>query len=262
MTAERNPVAKALELVSWFADHADGNWGPRQIARELDTPPATTHRTLAALEAASFVTRDATGSYTAGPELHRIAQILAPSLSPVKLAHPYLKQLADHCEETVMLGRFDYDTRRMTFVDMIESTYPLRYIVALNDPMTVHSGATGLAMLAYLTNAERAAVYADGLQPVTPRTLTRRAELEARVTEIKARGYSITHGERIVGSVGMAAPVFDCADKLFGNVCVTIPEARFTDETEATITPLLLHAATEITRVFHDSGFATQRGQR
>jgi hypothetical protein len=48
---ERDPVGKALAVLSALADEPDGPWSVRGLARDLDTSPATVHRIFTTFEA-------------------------------------------------------------------------------------------------------------------------------------------------------------------------------------------------------------------
>jgi DNA-binding IclR family transcriptional regulator len=121
--------------------------------------------------------------------------------------------------------------------------------------MPIHSGATGLAIFASLPELERKAIYAAGLASLTDRTLVTVDDVEAALERIRARGFATTHGQRTVGAVGFAAPVFDAAGNVFGDVCVTIPEQRFAEPMTETIGAAVLATSKIVTRELHRAGF-------
>jgi DNA-binding IclR family transcriptional regulator len=135
----------------------------------------------------------------------------------------------------------------MMFTLMVESTHPLRYVIETHRWLPIYAGASGLAILAFLDDEERQEVVREtGLRPVTDRTITDATILEERVARIRQRGYAISRGERIPGAVGLAAPIFGSNQRVLGDVCVTIPEARFYETNEAWLGRRLMSCATTI----------------
>lgn len=260
---QREPVGRALDVLTWIANHPSGPLGVRQIARDIGTTPSTVHRILATFEERQMIGRAEDGQYVIGLELYRICESIAGDLSPTRIAMPSLEGLAQQCGETTLFGVYDARQRRMMFSARIESPHQLRYVVGLHQWLPVHSGATGLAILASLPPDERRAIYAEGLEPVTPATLVTPDEIEAELTRIRERGYANSVGQRTSGAVGFAAPVFDSENRVCGDVCVTIPEQRFeAGEFEASLVAQLKAASHDVTRAMHSAGYRSSRPTR
>ncbi|MGH3248361.1 MAG: IclR family transcriptional regulator [Trebonia sp.] len=255
MPGEREPAARAIDVLIWLADHTADTWGVRQVARAMNTSPSTIYRIFQIFESRDLVTKNEDGRYTPGLELYRICQVFSQRLSPVKIAKPHLEKLALACGETVLLAAYGARRGQMIVIDIIDAPHPLRWVVATNQWRTVHSGATGLAILAFLPEQERQAIYGKGLESFTEQTLVTADDLEAEIAQIRARGYAYSRGQRSKGAVGLGAPVYDAAGDVFGDVCVTIPEGRFDPSQEPRLGPLLVTAAASISADLHDAGF-------
>ena len=255
VTGAREPVDRALDVLVWLADHPGPSWSVRHVARELDTSPATIHRIFGLLERRNLLARDGSGRYSPGLELYRICQALAMQVSPTKLARADLEALAAQCGEAVLLAAYDAHRSEMMFLDMVQADHPLRYVIDLGRWIPLHAGATGLAILAYLPPSDRRRVYARGTPPVTSDTLTCPEAIETRLEAVRAAGYSITRGERTPGAVGIAAPIFDGAGDVYGDVCITIPTSRYDDSLEQNLVASLRQTCEAITRTFFESGF-------
>jgi DNA-binding IclR family transcriptional regulator len=215
-------------VVIWLADHTADTWGVRQVAREMNTSPST---------------------------IHRICQVFSHRLSPVKIARPHLERLAAACGETVLLAAYGFRRGQMIVVDMIDAPHPLRWVVGLNQWRAIHSGATGLAILAFLPEAEREAVYRKGLERFTEQTLATAEELEQEVARVRERGCAFSQGQRSKGAIGLGAPLFDAAGDVFGDVCITIPADRFDPAVEPKLGGQLVSVAADISADLRDSGF-------
>jgi IclR family transcriptional regulator, acetate operon repressor len=255
MPGEREPAARAIDVLIWLADHTADTWGVRQVAREMNTSPSTIYRIFQIFESRDLVTKNEDGKYTPGLELFRICQVFSQRLSPVKIAKPHLEKLALACGETVLLAAYGARRGQMIVIDIIDAPHPLRWVVATNQWRVVYSGATGLAILAFLPEDERQAIYDRGLERFTDRTLVTPESLEHEVATIRARGYAYSRGQRSRGAVGFGAPLFDAAGDVFGDVCITIPEGRFDPAQEPKLGSLLATAATDISADLRDAGF-------
>jgi DNA-binding IclR family transcriptional regulator len=246
-------VGRAIDVLLWLADHP-GPWGIRMIAREVGTSPATVHRIFRVFEGRGLLRKDADGVYSAGLERYRMAQEFAARLSPVRIARPHLEALVEKCGETALLGAYDVERCEMIFLDMVPAPHPLRYAINLNVWIPVHAGASGLAILAYLSDAERKAVYGHGLSAETTATLVVPDEVEAAVSLVRERGYALSRGERLVGAVGIAVPVFDCVGNVYGDISLTIPEQRYEDALERTLVSTLLQVGAQVTDDLRKAG--------
>lgn len=246
-TAERDPVGKAIAVLLALADEPDGPWSVRGLARGLDTSPATVHRIFTTLEQRDLLDRDGDGGYRPGPELFRLTGRLRDGYAPVRLARRHLETLARDSGEAVLLGAYEPNRLEMMFVDVVQAAHPLQYDVGLHTFIPVHSGATGLAILAFLTAAERQAVYDTGLPPLTNATITSAAALEEECARIRERGFAVSVAQRLSGAAAVAAPVFDATGVVLGDVSVTVPEQRFAPEMEAPFAERVTAAAAAVT---------------
>jgi IclR family acetate operon transcriptional repressor len=245
--AEREPVRRALELLLLMAESPQESWGVRQLAEAADHPVSSLHRTLSALVVADFVENEG-GRYRLGSEAERFSHLMNSRISLPQIAQKYLEDLVADCNESALLGVYDSSQRQMRFVISIESSNPLRYVVPLNVWGPVHAGSSGCAILAFLPEEEQRAILSEPLEALTPKTKTRRKLLAATLAKIKEDGYAISFGERIVGAVGIAAPIFDRSGAVCGDVCVTTPEQRFNKAFGERVTGLVVRCAKEIGR--------------
>lgn len=253
--AEREPVGRAIDVLSWLATHPQPSWSIRQVARALDMSPTTIHRIFGIFENRKILEKDGEGGYLTGIKLFSICHSFTEHMSPIRIVRPHLEALSAECDETAILGTYDAKRGEMMFIDVAQAPHPVQYLSKLNEWIPIHSGATGLAILAFLPEAERKAIYARGLSSVTDRTLVNEKEIEAVVAAVRARGYACTHGQRTIGAVGIAAPIFDSNDHVCGDVCVTIPEQRFTDSMMPTVGAAVLSTSKIVTGELQRAGY-------
>jgi IclR family acetate operon transcriptional repressor len=135
----------------------------------------------------------------------------------------------------------------MMFVAAVNSSHPLRYVVPINEWIPVYAGASGLAIMAFLPPEERRAIIArTKLAPVTERTITDPMVLEKELARIRARGYAYSRGQRTVGAVGIAAPIWGPDGRVMGDLTVSVPEPRFDERKLPAFARLAIHHAQRI----------------
>jgi IclR family acetate operon transcriptional repressor len=258
VNAAREPVARALDVLAWIADHRAEPLVVRKIARDLDTSPSTIHRIFGTFHERHLIARDENGDYITGLELYRICALIASELSLARIAHAHLQELSRECSETTLFGTYDADRRQMMFIDRVEAPHPLRYVVDLHRWMPVHAGATGLAILAFLPPEERQLIYKAGLEALTPDTLVSEPDLEAELERIRRRGYAHSISQRVQGAVGFAVPVFDSTGLVCGDICVTLPVQRFqAGEFADSLAATLVASGQRVTRDLKAVGYRT-----
>jgi IclR family transcriptional regulator, acetate operon repressor len=243
--AEREPVKRALELLVHMAEGEHVEWGVRQLAAELGVAAGSLHRTLSSLVNAGFV-EAADGQYALGAEAVRFAHLVAARSSLQEVAAPCLRALVEKCDETALLGEYSPARREMRFTLSVESSNLLRYVVPLHVWQPVHAGASGLGILAFLPEEERREIVDAALPPVTEATIVDRVELVGALDAIREAGYACTRGERIVGAVGLAAPIHDQRGRVLGDVCLTVPQQRFAESDGERLGALVVAAAEDI----------------
>jgi DNA-binding IclR family transcriptional regulator len=243
---DRDPVGKALTILLALADRPNAPWSVRQFARELDTSPATIHRIFSTFETRDLLARDDDGAYRPGAGLFRLCRAVQDNLSPVGPTHEHLEALARESGEAALFGAYEPGRHEMMFVDVVQSAHPLHYDVGVYRWIPVHAGATGLAILAFLPEAERRAVYRHGLPSVTAATLTSEADIEQECARIRERGYAISAGQRLGGAVGIAAPIFEGPDRVLGDIAVTVPDQRFEPSWEEPLAQAVMATARRV----------------
>jgi IclR family transcriptional regulator, acetate operon repressor len=251
----RDPIAKTIRLLAWMVDRGAQTSGVREIAQAFGMPPSTVHRLLSALEHEGLMQRLPSGRYQLGLEFFRLAW-RSTSHFPIRdVAVPRLEKLAAASEETALLGLYDPARRQMLFAASAESVHSLRYVVELNKWLPVHSGASGLAILAFLPDDEISSVLGEtALTPLTDATITEPDELRRALARTRERGYAFTRGQRIAGAVGIAAPIWDPNGRVIGDVMVTMPEHRFAPASERQLATLVMDAAAQITDLIGGKG--------
>jgi len=228
-----------------LVDRPNDALGVREVANALGLAPSSAHRLLTSLVREGLVERTPAGTYSIGLDFMRMAWKATGRYSLTVVAEPVLTQLVERIDETALLTVFDPARKEMMFALSVESRHPLRYVVALNQWVPLNAGASGLAIWASLPPSEREELLTSSLRRLTPRTLVDPAALRAEYEKVLARGYAISHGQRVLGAVGFAAAIFGPTG-VIGTVALSIPEQRFDPNEEPALGLAVREAANAI----------------
>jgi DNA-binding IclR family transcriptional regulator len=225
----RNPIGRALRILTWMAGRDDGPWGVREVAKGVEMNPSTVHRLLGLLEDEGLVRQEGPGgAYGVGDELLRLAWTTAGTNPIERAAVPHMQDLVAQTGETATFGLYDAGRRQTCVVAVVESDEPFRYVMRLHEWRDLHTGASGRAVMAFLPDDVRADVIErTRLAPATEHTITDPRALEHVLADVRAKGYAFSQEERRLGGVGIAAPVFGSGGRVAGEVGVSVPTQRF-----------------------------------
>ncbi|WP_078857109.1 IclR family transcriptional regulator [Streptomyces sp. NBRC 109706] len=226
----QSPVGRAFQVLRCLVESGD-DWGVRELANHLGMPPSAAHRALGMLEDEGAVRRDpATGRYLLGFDFLRLARVATDSFPLWRAARPMLQELVGRRDETALMNIYDYQRMELFVAACVESTQPIRYTEQLHKWLPVHAGATGLAILAFLCEADRERVLDQrGLPALTERTVPDRETLDRALERIRADGYAVSRGQRVPGAAAIAAPIFD-RHRVIGDIALTIPDFRYPED--------------------------------
>jgi IclR family transcriptional regulator, acetate operon repressor len=246
--ARREPVQRSFALLSTMLDFDGKSFGVRELAEAAEIPVTSVHRALGAMANAGMVRRHADGTYDIGFEFFRLASRAAALMPVRRAAQPVLQDLVARCGESAMLALYDPRRHMMMMKTYVSSGQPLQYQMELDVWSPIYKGATGLAILAGLTEADLdAALRQHGTTALLDPPLTDRVELDAELALTRQRGYAFSIGAGIPGAVAVAASFRGSAGELLGDLVVTFPDSRFDPGREEPLAALVCAAAADLT---------------
>lgn len=202
--------------------------GPRGLSRASGIDRSAVGRILQQLAELDVLERTA-GGYLPGPRLFALGRVLAAMDSLADLARPLLESLVEQFDETCYVCALHGEVA--VFIQEVQSTNPLRFVVELGKPVPLHAGAAGRAILSGLPAEEARAILGVGSLPsMTPQTVTDPDQLLALADQDRLRGYTVSIEERIPGGFSIAAPFFDRHGRCEGSMVFTGPLARVDDD--------------------------------
>lgn len=220
-------VARAASLLRLVASSGPGGATLAELSVRADLTRPTAHRLLMALEREGLVEQTETGAWIAGVDLYLMGRSAAARYDVTELARDIVHSLAARTEESAFLSVRRGDETVCVLRE--DGSFPIRSFVLYEGkrfPLGVASA--GLAILAFLPDHDVDAF------------LVRRPELadvhgaphapdplRERLTETRARGYSVNPGLIVEGSFGVGAAVFDRAGEPQWALSLTGVQFRF-----------------------------------
>lgn len=218
---------RALELLA----EAPGPLSIASLAQGLGVHRSNAYRVLRTLEDHRFVLRDEAGMIRLGPRLAALGRGAAGSLQQAAL--PELGELANTFGFTTFIAMLDVD-EAITLLS-IEPTHGHANVA--QRPGAKHPisrGAPGYAIEASLDPREHRALFGG-------------STLSEAATEVRGRGYAISHDEVIAGLTSVAVPLRVAGEPpaALAVVCIGVP-----DDLEA-LARSMREAALRIERAAH-----------
>lgn len=199
---------------------------PAQVGEALGLPKPTVHRLLQTAEAEGFLQRDLDGrSYGPGPRLRLLAvgTMSSERLRTARLA--ILQGVAEEVGETCNLAVPDREG--MTYLDRVETKWPLRIQLPIGSQVPFHCTASGKMYLSTLrANIQNSIVTARPLERLTEKTIIAPDALLVELELTQERGYSTDDEEFMTGMAAVAVPVLDRQQRLLATLSVHAPVQR------------------------------------
>lgn len=229
-----------IELTRRVSAHANGE----QMNK------STVYRFLTSLKELGFVRQDPeTERYSLTLKLFEIGMCVLDRLDIWREADPVLKEIAQITGETIHLATLD--DKSLVYLGKIDSVKTLRVSMMSRVGQTAPTHCTGVGktLLAHLPPSRLNEILAkEKLLRYTPKTLTRRADLDRELASIRKKGYAIDNEEHETGVRCVAAPVRDNKGKVCAAVSVSVPTVRLPDRELPRYRDIIVRAAEEISR--------------
>jgi DNA-binding IclR family transcriptional regulator len=214
-------VDKAFDILEALASSPSGLTNS-EVSAALELDRSTSYRLLSTLERRGYAARVGR-RYTLGSSLYGLAWDATPDLQAV--VRPILIDLQEATGETASFslrsGASFYCVatapggHELTFSPTPGMLYPL------------NAGAAGMAIWAFLPDAEREALLLrGGFESFTGATLATREALSAELEETLERGYALSAGVRTPGGCSIACPCLSKHGAVVGALAVSAAEVR------------------------------------
>lgn len=219
-----------------------------EIGEALNLPKPTIHRLFQTLEADGWLMRDLGGrGFVAGHGLRRLAAntMSGPGLRRERML--LLSALAREIGETCNIAM--PESGAMTYVDRVETEWPLRIRLPVGSHVPLHCTASGKMYLSTLSTAQLSRVLGRmTLLAPTPNSITDPDSLRDEIALTRDRGFSEDNEELIEGMVALAVPIRDNLGRFLATLSFHAPVQRLTLDAAHRYLPRLQEVAAELGR--------------
>jgi DNA-binding IclR family transcriptional regulator len=237
-------IDRALAILGILAA-ASQPMGVTEIARQVGLPKSVVHYHVSALVRNGYVEARPDRRYGLGYAALRLGRGGYFNVELRARALPHMRALHHDTWETVTLSVLVGSER--VCIDQLVSPQEMKLSVELGRPFPLHAGASGRAILAFLSEDAREAILGQPLIRLTPATEVEPDRLRSLLVAVRERGLAVSRGERQAGAAAVAAPLFD-RHGVAGAIAISGPEHRFDDLAVERGQHLLEAAAAQLNR--------------
>jgi DNA-binding IclR family transcriptional regulator len=217
-----------------------------ELTRASGLPKPTVYRLLALLARGGLVQRDvADKRYLVGRRVSALS-LQVQLRSPYRAQrHAILARLVDEIGETCNFTMLD--GAEVVYLDRVETPEKVRLHMEVGSRVPLHCTASGKLFLSQLPPEEARRLLGPGpLKRYTERTVVDPELLQRELNRISASGIGTDAGEYLAGSVCLAVPVKNRAERVCAAIAVHGPAPRVTLKKAHQFIPQLRQAAAAV----------------
>jgi DNA-binding IclR family transcriptional regulator len=193
----------------------------QEIADAIDLPKSTVFRIIQSLEKAGYLVRMEDLRYCLSFRFTRLAGLVKSTLDIREIARPIIAELAERTKETVaihtVMGR-----NRVCIDSMGSQVSGLRYVAQPGEQIPLQLGSASKILLAYMQPSQLSPI----LPAVARATKRTQSEIQAELARVRSQGYSVSHGERLLGLSAVSAPIRNLKEEVAYCLTVNGPTVR------------------------------------
>ena len=237
-------VTRAVQAMELLA--RKGPLGVRAVASQLQLPLGSVHRMLQDLAEAGVVDRTPDGEWELSFRLLEITGMQLERIDLPRLCRPFAEKIAEATGETVNINALSGTMG--VCLDKVRGNERMQLDLRIGSRGALNCGGAGKAMLAYMAEDRREAIYASPLPRLTENTITDPDLLRAEVERIRSRFYSIDDQEVVMGVYCIAVPILDRSGLAAGAISVTGPSVKQPGEAVRPLAEMLWNASEHVSR--------------
>ena len=212
-------IGKAIAVLDHVA-MADRPLRLADIVPSFHYPKATLHRLLQSLTRQGMLMRDASGGYSAGLRLLRLAHSAWARCDLAAVSRPHIDSLSAMTGTTIHLAQLDQG--QILYLDKRNAARPVDMFSAAGKVGPAYCTGVGKAILAFLPEpALTDALARQSYHRFTDNTLTTQQDLRTDLAEIRTRGHAYDREEHEPGIICCAAPILDAGHRPIGALSIT-----------------------------------------
>jgi len=226
-------VSRTAAIMRALSAHP-GGLSLTAIAKEVNLPRSTVQRLVTALEVEGLVDgKGPNGGTRLGPAVSTL--VATAHADMVVFGRHQLKRLLDAVGETSSI--VTAVNAKSMVLETMTAEHPLRVVLSQGNQVPLYASSGGRALLSAYGDELIERLFGPTLAPLTPHTVSTRADLQAEVRQVRACGIAFSRNEFMPGVSSLATMV----DTTMGIYAfeVSLPDARF-DARAADIQAILL----------------------
>jgi DNA-binding IclR family transcriptional regulator len=205
----------------------------RELTEKTGVPKSTVYRILQTLSELGYADQEhRTGNYYVTRRLAGLGRNQRYD-GLLETATPLMHRLHARFDETVNLGVLEGS--RIYYLHAIETTKPLRWIVAPGKSESYYCTALGKAIAAFLPEEQRRQLISSTrLTPRTQNTITSKRQLKSELRAVREAGMASEREENDRGVACFAIPLLEDGLPL-GSISISVPTVRLDEDLAARI---------------------------
>lgn len=247
---------RALEVLFAFTEQRPVA-SVRELADTVGIPVPTAHRYVALLRDMGLVDEDTRGRYRLTMRVAALGRAARQGTSLAEVADPYLRELADDVEETVLLIRL---VRGLPVcVHGAESTRPYRLSFEVGQNLPPLRGASARVLAGSLSPGERERYLDRALEAGAVPPRHGREDFLRGVELAVERGWDVSHEEIDEGIWAVSAAVRDDG-RIVAAISLSCPEFRLDDARRRSYIDRAAATAERISRALREGAENSRTG--
>lgn len=220
--------------------------GVGELARELGIPKSSVQRALVTLNTAGWIrpSADELTRWVMTSKALTVGGQVSLELDLRKAALPIMEELRRSTDETIHLAVPEED--RVVLIERLETSKPVRIIMALGHAFPLHASANGKAILAHGRPEMVNRMLVRELPRFTETTIDDASGLRAELALIRERGFAVNRGEWRSDVGCVASAVLGAERHPIASMSVNLPVSRMSSESEAYLGAAVRDAAREL----------------
>jgi DNA-binding IclR family transcriptional regulator len=238
---------RGLSVLECF-DVAHPTWTIADLCRAVGLHKATTRRLVKTLEARRFLVLDeTTGAYRLGPTVMPLAYTVRANDELVRIAHPFVEELAARTQESV--GLWIWTDIGMVQIDRALTTHPFKPEMLIGSVTRQYGPAFSKLFLAFGPEERLASLHWKAGDDDRPLTVADAATIREELDEIRQTGLAYDLDQRVVkGLCAVAAPIMDGTATMVAAMAVVAPPERFGPQQRDAVASLAKTTAATLSR--------------
>jgi DNA-binding IclR family transcriptional regulator len=241
-------LEKTLKILDLF-DEKGKELTPTEIRAALNLNKSAIFRILNILGEAGYLEKNSvTLKYRLGFKLYYLGSLVEGRSEIRNIAHPFLEELKEKCDETVHLVVLDHG--EALYLDKLEGKKAIRVVSKVGWRLPAHCSGVGKVMLASLPDETVIKIIQEkGMERFTNNTITDIEALKVALARIRKQGYAIDNEEIEVGLKCIAAPLKYSKSEAIAAISISGPKERFNSAEMKRLIPLVKNASERISDV-------------